>query len=114
MTIDTFGMKVAAVTSYTSRISSGSRGGTAEQAGAAVNQPTASDAARIIQDHLSGGTDPPQYSVDYLSGLGVMTVRSASDGQVIFQIPGPTAIHLAQLLKEGAPVESFGLLDQTI
>ncbi len=68
-------------------------------------------AAQQIQDYLSGHTDPPQYVVDYLSGLQVMTVRSATNGQVVFQLPNSDALRLAQLLHEGSPVKTAGLVD---
>lgn len=74
---------------------------------------TMNDAAQQIQSHLSGLTNPPQFKVDYLSGLDVMTVRAASTGEVVLQIPGNTAVQLAQLIKEGAPVDSLGVLNTT-
>lgn len=78
-----------------------------------VDASVMNDAAQQIQGHLSGVTDPPQFKVDYLSGLDVMTVRAASTGEVVFQIPGNTAVQLAQLIKEGAPVDSLGVLNTT-
>lgn len=77
-------------------------------------QPTDSDlqqAAQQIQSYLSGQTDPPQYVVDYLSGLQVMTVRSASNGEVVFQLPDADALRLAQMLREGSSVGTVGIVD---
>ncbi|MES1195855.1 MAG: hypothetical protein ABUL58_02820 [Steroidobacter sp.] len=68
-------------------------------------------AAQQIQGYLSQHTDPPQYVVDYLSGMQVMTVRSASSGEVVFQLPNADALRLAQLLHEGAPVNTAGIVD---
>lgn len=68
-------------------------------------------AAQQIQSYLSGQTDPPAFSVDYLSGLQVMTVRSASSGDVLFQLPNADALRLAQLLKDGVPVDTIGIVD---
>jgi uncharacterized FlaG/YvyC family protein len=69
------------------------------------------DAVQQIQAHLAALTDPPQFNVDYLSGLNVMTLRAASTGEVVFQIPGPVVVRLAQLIKEGVPMDSFGVLN---
>jgi uncharacterized FlaG/YvyC family protein len=71
-------------------------------------------AATQIQSYLSGHTDPPQFSVDYLSGLGVMTVRAADSGEVVFQIPDVQAVHLAQLIRNGSPPSVRGILHEII
>jgi uncharacterized FlaG/YvyC family protein len=71
-------------------------------------------AAQTIQNRLSGPTDPPAFSVDYLSGLQVMTVRAASSGTVVFQIPNSDALRLAQLLREGSPLDSMGIVDTKV
>ena len=68
-------------------------------------------AAQQIQGYLSQHTDPPQYTVDYLSGMQVMTVRSASNGEVVFQLPNADALRLAQLLHEGSPVNTAGIVN---
>ncbi|MES1191732.1 MAG: flagellar protein FlaG [Steroidobacter sp.] len=83
-------------------------------ADAASAPPSESDlqaAAQQIQGYLSGHTDPPQYAVDYLSGLQVMTVRNASSGEVVFQLPNSEALRLAQLLHEGAAVNTVGIVN---
>lgn len=117
MTIDASNLNAATPTAanYLNRTVETTTGSASARAATAstVESSALSDAAQTIQSHLSGRTDPPQFKVDYLSGLDVMTVRAAANGEVVFQIPGPAAIRLAQLLKEGAPVESFGLLDKT-
>jgi flagellar protein FlaG len=71
-------------------------------------------AAAQIQSYLSGHTDPPQFSVDYLSGLGVMTVRAAESGEVVFQIPDAQAVHLAQLIRNGSPPSVRGIMHEVI
>jgi len=71
------------------------------------------DAVQQIHAHLAALTDPPQFKVDYLSGLDVMTLRAASTGEVVFQLPGPVAVRLAQLIKEGIPMDSVGVLNAT-
>lgn len=68
-------------------------------------------AAQQIQGYLSQHMDPPQYVVDYLSGMQVMTVRSATNGEVVFQLPNADALRLAQLLHEGSPVNTAGIVD---
>lgn len=68
-------------------------------------------AALQIQGFLSGHMDPPKYQVDYLSGLQVMTVRNASSGEVVFQLPNSEALRLAQLLHEGASVGTAGIVN---
>jgi uncharacterized FlaG/YvyC family protein len=78
---------------------------------ASVDAATMKDATQQIQAYLSGQTTPPQFNVDYLSGLDVMTVRAANTGEVVFQMPGVQALQLAQLLREGAPVESLGIVN---
>jgi hypothetical protein len=87
----------------------------ASPSAATTGQPTPSPqvAAQVIQSHLSGNRQPPQFEVDYLSGLDVMKVRASGNGEVLFQIPGEAAVRLAQLLHEGAAVGSFGIVDQT-
>ena len=116
MTIEILSMNVVAGNSA-SYLSRGANASTSAIDSAATNlaadNKVHNDAAQTIQSHLSGRTDPPQFRVDYLSGLDVMTVRAANSGDVIFQLPGPAAVRLAQLLKEGAPVESFGIVNQT-
>lgn len=81
---------------------------------AAPAPPSESDlqaAAQQIQGYLSGHMDPPQYAVDYLSGLQVMTVRNARSGEVVFQLPNSEALRLAQLLHEGATVNTVGIVN---
>jgi len=87
--------------------------GAQSTAGAAtrIDAATLKAAQQQLQAYISGQTNPPHFTVDYLSGLGVMTVRAAITGDVVFQIPDMQAVRLAQLLKEGAPVESLGILN---
>lgn len=71
------------------------------------------EAASVIQDYLSGPVQPPTFNVDYLSGLNIMTVRSANNGEVVFQMPGPAAVRLAQLIKEGVPAATNAIVNET-
>lgn len=66
-----------------------------------------------VQQLQSAITASPNYdlSLDYLSGLSVVKVRSISTGEVVFQLPDVRAVELARLLKDGASVASLGLLD---
>lgn len=84
-----------------------------DAAGVPADSNAMNSAAQALQQHLSGQTNPPQFTVDYLSGLDVMTVR-ASNGEVVFQLPGPNALRLAQLLKDGVSIESFGIVDASV
>jgi uncharacterized FlaG/YvyC family protein len=84
---------------------------TVDAAPNSVDAGAITDAVQQIQAHLAALTDPPQFKVDYLSGLDVMTLRAASTGEVVFQIPGPVVVRLAQLIKEGVPMDSFGVLN---
>jgi len=114
MAIDNLSLKAASATSYSTLASSKATSQAEQTASVSVDSATMNDAAKAIQSHLSGFTNPPQFNVDYLSGVDVMTVRSSSSGEVVMQLPGPAALRLAQLLKEGTSVESIGLLDQTV
>ena len=83
------------------------------QADTAADAKAMQEAAAVIQDYLSGPVQPPSFNVDYLSGLNVMTVRSANNGEVVFQMPGPAAVRLAQLIKEGVPAASNAIVNET-
>jgi flagellar protein FlaG len=54
-----------------------------------------------LQQHLDSLRENSQFSVDYLSGLDVVTVRDTNTGEVIRQIPSAEAVRLAQLLRKG-------------
>lgn len=67
-------------------------------------------AVQQLQQHFATRTAPPELSVDYLSGLSVVTVRSADTGELLYQLPGSDAVRLARLVGEGAPA-SMGVVD---
>ena len=67
-------------------------------------------AVKQLQDAISGGPDP-KIKLDYLSGLSVVTVRSITSGEVLFQLPDTRALELARLIKDGASLGSLGLID---
>lgn len=90
---------------------------------AAVTQSTtaAASAEKVSEDQVVSAVQQLQgaiatgpnadFSIDYLSGLSVVKVRSISTGEVVFQLPDVRAVELARLLKDGASVASLGLLD---
>lgn len=72
------------------------------------------EAASQLNSYLAARSSPPEFSIDYLSGLSVVTVRSVSTGETLYQLPGSEAVRLARLLKEGGSLDSFGALDTTV
>ena len=60
-----------------------------------------SEAVSRLQQHINSLSEDSQFSVDYLSGLDVVTVRDTNTGEVIRQIPSAEAVRLAQLLRNG-------------
>jgi uncharacterized FlaG/YvyC family protein len=66
-------------------------------------------AVRDLQSAIDKGPNP-SFTLDYLSGLSVVTVRSNITGEVVFQLPDTRAVELARLLKEGASLGELGLL----
>jgi uncharacterized FlaG/YvyC family protein len=95
----------------------------ATAAPAAVKAPVASVATPVnpaevdaavtqLQTAISNGPNP-DFKLDYLSGLSVVTVRSTITGQVVFQLPDTRALQLARMIKEGASVGSVGLFTTT-
>jgi uncharacterized FlaG/YvyC family protein len=95
----------------------------ATAAPAAVKVPVASAATPVnpaevdaavtqLQTAISNGPNP-DFKLDYLSGLSVVTVRSTITGQVVFQLPDTRALQLARMIKEGASVGSVGLFTTT-
>jgi uncharacterized FlaG/YvyC family protein len=95
-------------TMSSSRTGSSSTAATQLDAGEPASVP---QAFAQIEAHLTSLTTPPTFRVDYLSGLDVMTVRAASTGEVVFQIPDIKAVHLARLIKETGSLDSLALLD---
>jgi len=83
------------------------------QTGATNDSSTMKSAASVIQDYLSAHVQPPTFNVDYLSGVNVMIVRSADNGEVVMQMPGPAALRLAQLIKEGSPLVPSAIVSET-
>jgi flagellar protein FlaG len=67
-----------------------------------------------IQQHLDSLSASSQFSVDYLSGLDVVTVRDTNTGEVIRQIPSAEAVRLAQLLRKGDLSGPTAFLDITV
>src|SRR5437764_310619 len=59
------------------------------------------EAVSSLQQHLDSLSQGAQFSVDYLSGLDVVTVRDTNTGEIIRQVPGAEAVRLAQLLRKG-------------
>ena len=77
---------------------------------AKVNPDEMAVAVKQLQDAISSGPDP-KIKLDYLSGLSVVTVRSITSGEVLFQLPDTRALELARLIKGGASLGSLGLID---
>jgi len=70
------------------------------------------DAAAQLQNHLNlTASGAEQFSVDYLSGLGVMTIRDATTGSVIRQIPSANALELARVLTRTGALPKGALVD---
>ncbi len=71
-------------------------------------------AVEQLRSHLGAKHGNAEFTVDYLSGLDVVTVRAPNSGDVIFQVPSTVAVNLARLIKEGASLSSLGLLDAKV
>lgn len=84
----------------------------ASSAPAPVNPGEVTAAVQQLQAAISKGPNP-DFKLDYLSGLSVVTVRSTITGEVVFQLPDTRALELARLIKAGASVGSLGLLNTT-
>lgn len=67
-----------------------------------------------LQQHLNMLTQSSQFSVDYLSGLDVVTVRDTSTGEIIRQVPSTEAVRLAQLLRRGDMSGPTAFLDTKV
>ena len=119
MTIETSSLTgniYAAQVAGTAATSSHGVSNSATPAVADVSQAPAIDAAELqaaigqIKTHFAQQS-PPQFSLDYLSGLNVMTIKAADTGEVLLQLPDVAALRLARLIKDGGSLESMGLLD---
>jgi uncharacterized FlaG/YvyC family protein len=75
----------------------------------AVSPSAVEAAVKQIQAAINTGPNPA-FTLDYLSGLSVVTVRSNQTGEVVFQLPDSRAVELARLIKEGTSLGSLGLL----
>lgn len=80
---------------------------------AAVHPSEVASAVRQLQGAISSGPNPA-FSIDYLSGLPVVTVRSTATGEVVLQLPDTRVVELARLIKDGASPGSLGLLNITV
>jgi uncharacterized FlaG/YvyC family protein len=69
-------------------------------------------AVQQLQTAISRSPNP-DFTLDYLSGLAVVTVRSNTTGEVVFQLPDTRALELARMIKDGASVGSVGLFSTT-
>ena len=78
-------------------------------AGSTPTPEAVATAVRDLQSAIDKGPNPT-FTLDYLSGLSVVTVRSNITGELVFQLPDTRALDLARLLKEGASLGSLGLL----
>lgn len=71
-------------------------------------------AAAVQQLQAAMNTGPnPEFKLDYLSGLSVVTVRSTLTGEVVFQLPDTRALELARMLTDGVSLASAGLMNAT-
>jgi|GEM_PF-2096382 len=77
-------------------------------AAAPVNTDEVKAAVAQLQAAISNGPNP-DFKLDYLSGLSVVTVRSTLTGEVVYQLPDSRALDLARMIKGGASVGSIGL-----
>lgn len=68
-------------------------------------------AVQDLQSHFSRMN--PEFAVDYLSGLGIVRMRVASTGEVVFQVPDREAVQLARLIRNGASLGSLTLMRTT-
>lgn len=69
-------------------------------------------AVQDLQSHFSRMN--PEFAVDYLSGLGIVRMRVASTGEVVFQVPDREAVQLARLIRNGASLGSLTLVRTTV
>ncbi len=79
---------------------------------APVSSAEMAQAVQVLQQAVKSGPNP-DFSLDYLSGLSVVTVRSNRTGEVVFQLPDTRAVELARLIKDGSSLASVGLLNFT-
>ena len=79
---------------------------------APVSSTEVAQAVQVLQQAVKSGPNP-DFSLDYLSGLSVVTVRSDRTGEVVFQLPDTRALELARLIKDGSSLASVGLLNFT-
>ncbi|MGE0115383.1 MAG: flagellar protein FlaG [Steroidobacteraceae bacterium] len=77
---------------------------------ATVSSGEVTAAIQQLQTAINKGPNP-DFKLDYLSGLSVVTVRSTITGEVVFQLPDTRALELARMIKDGASVGSLGLLN---
>ena len=75
---------------------------------APVDESAINAAIGQLQTAISNGPNP-DFKLDYLSGLSVVTVRSTITGQVMYQLPDTRALELARMIKDGVSVGSLGL-----
>lgn len=87
--------------------------GTVGAAAATVDEQQVVSAVRKLQSHFASRSAPPELSIDYLSGLSVVTVRAAATGELLYQLPGSDAVRLARLIADGAP-DSTGVLNTNV
>ncbi len=91
---------------------SGSAGvATATQQAESPSEQEVGAAVRQLTAHLNAKLASPEFSVDYLSGLGVVTVKSADTGTVVFQVPDVEAVRLARLIRDGSSIGELGFMD---
>jgi uncharacterized FlaG/YvyC family protein len=79
---------------------------------APANDAAVTAAVGQLQSAISQSPNP-DFKLDYLSGLSVVTVRSTLTGEVVFQLPDTRALELARMIKDGASVGSLGLYKTT-
>ncbi|MGC3979882.1 MAG: flagellar protein FlaG [Steroidobacteraceae bacterium] len=104
-------LNVQAALAAASVSSAASKNSLASTSTSQVVQPHEVQAAvQKLQAHFASRNTPPELSVDYLSGLSVVTVRTADTGEVLYQLPDVDAVRLARLIADGAP-DSQGVLD---
>lgn len=70
-------------------------------------------AVKALQAAIDSGPNP-SFTLDYLSGLSVVTVRSNVTGEVVYQLPDTRAVELARLIKDGNTLSSLGLLNTEV
>jgi flagellar protein FlaG len=67
-------------------------------------------AVQQIQKYLQDSGRSIDFHFDDSSGLPIVTVRDATTGEVIRQLPSEETLRLAQLLKEGNGLQSHATL----